>query len=140
MSSWTGGERTKGSRSRLLEGRIPTSDGVGYRSRRRARFVRRRLRPFSLLAPYDCLQKTLALEPMKRGHAEHHAGGAGVRALTAWAQAGPGATGPEPWYVAEGKRGQQLLDHGQVGPATAVFDAILARLGAEPSYARAVIL
>ena len=60
---------------------------------------------------------------MKRGHAEHRAGGAGVRALTARAQAGPGATGPEPWYVAEGKRGQQLLDNGRVGPATAVFEA-----------------
>ena len=44
------------------------------------------------------------------------------------------------WYVAEGKRGQQLLDHGQVGQATEVFEAILARLGDAPSYSRAVIL
>ena len=44
------------------------------------------------------------------------------------------------WYVAEGKRGQQLLDHGHVGQATEVFEAILARLGEAPSYGRAVIL
>ena len=44
------------------------------------------------------------------------------------------------WYVAEGKRGQQLLDQGQIGQATEAFEAILARLGDTPSYARAVIL
>src|SRR6185503_18251642 len=44
------------------------------------------------------------------------------------------------WYVADGKRGQQLLDQGQVDQATDVFEAILTRLGDTPSYARAVIL
>jgi len=80
---------------------------------------------------------------MKPGHAENRAGRAGVRqagALTAWTPAEPGATGSEPWYVAEGKRGQQLLDHGEVSQATAVFEAILARLGQQPSYGRAVVL
>ena len=46
----------------------------------------------------------------------------------------------EPWYVAEGKRGQRLLEQGHVGRATDVFKAILARLGEAPSYGRAVIL
>ena len=44
------------------------------------------------------------------------------------------------WYVAEGKRGQHLLDQGQVDQATQAFEAILTRLGGTPSYARAVIL
>jgi len=44
------------------------------------------------------------------------------------------------WYVAEGKRGEQLLDQGRVGEATEVFEAILTRLGDAPSYGRAVIL
>ncbi len=44
------------------------------------------------------------------------------------------------WYVVEGKRGQQLLDHGRVGEAIGVFEAILARLGNTPSYGRAVTL
>jgi SagB-type dehydrogenase family enzyme len=44
------------------------------------------------------------------------------------------------WYVAEGKRGQQLLDQGQVSQATEVFEAILARLGETPSFGKAVIL
>jgi SagB-type dehydrogenase family enzyme len=43
-------------------------------------------------------------------------------------------------YVEDGKRGQQLLDQGQVGQATEVFEAILTRLGDAPSYGRAVIL
>ncbi|PYS36238.1 MAG: hypothetical protein DMG14_25055 [Acidobacteria bacterium] len=46
----------------------------------------------------------------------------------------------EAWYVAEGKRAQQLMDQGQLGRATEVFEAILARLGDAPSYSRAVIL
>jgi SagB-type dehydrogenase family enzyme len=50
------------------------------------------------------------------------------------------AVDSEEWYVAEGKRGQQLLDQGQVALATEVFEAILTRLGDTPSYARAVIL
>ena len=44
------------------------------------------------------------------------------------------------WYVAEGTRGQHLLDHGHVGQATEVFEGLLARLGEAPSYSRAVIL
>src|SRR5437773_1093401 len=44
------------------------------------------------------------------------------------------------WYVAEGKRGQQLMDQGQLDQAAAVFEAILVRLGDEPSYGRALIL
>jgi SagB-type dehydrogenase family enzyme len=44
------------------------------------------------------------------------------------------------WYVVEGKRGQQLLDHGHVGEAIGVFEAILMRLGNTPSYGRAVTL
>ena len=46
----------------------------------------------------------------------------------------------ELWYVSEGKRGQQLLDQGDVGAAIAVFEAVLIRLGNAPSYGRAVIL
>src|SRR5262245_52881077 len=48
--------------------------------------------------------------------------------------------GSEAWYVAEGKRGQQLLDRGQVAQATKVFESILERLGDAPSYGLAVIL
>jgi len=48
--------------------------------------------------------------------------------------------GAHAWYVAEGQRGQQLLDQGQTVQATEVFEAILSRLGETPSYARAVIL
>ena len=44
------------------------------------------------------------------------------------------------WYVAEGQRGEQLLDQGQVGQATEVFESILTRLGDTPSYAKAVVL
>jgi SagB-type dehydrogenase family enzyme len=44
------------------------------------------------------------------------------------------------WYVAEGKRGEQLLNEGQVSRATEVFEGILTRLGDVPSYGRAVIL
>jgi SagB-type dehydrogenase family enzyme len=47
---------------------------------------------------------------------------------------------PDAWYVAEGKRGQQLLDHGRLREATSVFEDVLARLGDAPSYGRAVIL
>ena len=43
-------------------------------------------------------------------------------------------------YVAEGKRGQKLMDQGQWDQAAAVFEAILVRLGDEPSYGRALIL
>ena len=50
------------------------------------------------------------------------------------------ADASEAWYITEGKRGQQLMDHGQLDRATVVFEAILARLGNAPSYGRAVIL
>ena len=46
----------------------------------------------------------------------------------------------EAWYVAEARRGQQLLDQGEVGQATEVFERTLARLGTVPSDGRAVIL
>ena len=44
------------------------------------------------------------------------------------------------WYIADARRGQQLLDQGQVGQAAEVFEAILSRLGDAPSYGRAVML
>jgi SagB-type dehydrogenase family enzyme len=44
------------------------------------------------------------------------------------------------WYVAEGTRGQQLLDRGHVGQAMDVFERMLARMGDAPSYGRAVAL
>jgi SagB-type dehydrogenase family enzyme len=50
------------------------------------------------------------------------------------------ADSSQAWYVAEGTRGEQLLSQGQVGQATGVFEAILARLGDTPSYGKAVIL
>lgn len=46
----------------------------------------------------------------------------------------------EAWYVAEARRGQRLLDQGEVGQATEVFERTLARLGTAPSDGRAVIL
>jgi SagB-type dehydrogenase family enzyme len=55
-------------------------------------------------------------------------------------QPGSGEDDPQPWYVTEGKRGEQLLDQGQVGQATELFEAILTRLGDRPSYGRAVVL
>ncbi len=70
---------------------------------------------------------------MKRSHTEHRAGGMSVRAAL-------GEMGSEPWYVAEGKRGQQLLDQGRMSQAREVFESVLARLGDAPSYGRAVIL
>jgi SagB-type dehydrogenase family enzyme len=44
------------------------------------------------------------------------------------------------WSVAEGRRGDQLLDEGQVARAAEVFDALLIRLGEAPTYGRAVVL
>ncbi|MDH3279755.1 MAG: tetratricopeptide repeat protein, partial [Gammaproteobacteria bacterium] len=44
------------------------------------------------------------------------------------------------WYVAEGKRGQRLLDAGRVDEATTLFESILVRLGNAPGFGRAVIL
>jgi SagB-type dehydrogenase family enzyme len=60
--------------------------------------------------------------------------------VTARPRAGSGEQGPEPWYVLEGKRGQQLLDQGQLAEATQVFEAILGGLGDAPSYGKALIL
>ncbi len=51
-----------------------------------------------------------------------------------------GGDGSQAWYVAEGERGEQLLNQGQVDQATEVFQGILSRLGDAPSYGRAVIL
>lgn len=48
--------------------------------------------------------------------------------------------GAQPWYVAEGQRGQQLLDQGDITSARAIFEGVLERLGDAPSYGRAVIL
>ena len=42
--------------------------------------------------------------------------------------------GSQAWYVAEGQRGQQLLDQGEVGQATEVFEAILALLPQLPTW------
>ena len=80
---------------------------------------------------------------MKRGKGKRIGRRADVReadAPTVRARAESAEEGSQSWYVAEGKRGQQLLDQGQVGPATEVFASILARLGDAPSYGRAVIL
>ncbi len=60
--------------------------------------------------------------------------------LTARAQAPSGMDSSQAWYLAECHRGERLLLGGQVGRASEVFEAILARLDAGPSYARAVIL
>jgi SagB-type dehydrogenase family enzyme len=54
--------------------------------------------------------------------------------------AGPGPMSSEPWYVAEGKRGQQFLDRGETGKAKEVFEALLARIGDGPTYGRALVL
>jgi SagB-type dehydrogenase family enzyme len=61
-------------------------------------------------------------------------------APTAFARPESGEDTSEAWYIAEGKRGEQLLSQGQVGQATEVFKAILTRLGDAPSYSKAVIL
>src|SRR5437867_2851182 len=44
------------------------------------------------------------------------------------------------WYVAECRRGQSLLEDGQVRQAADVFKSILARLDEAQSYGKAVIL
>jgi SagB-type dehydrogenase family enzyme len=48
--------------------------------------------------------------------------------------------GSPDWYVTEGKRGEALLHAGRTADAIAVFENILSRLGAQPTYGRAVIL
>src|SRR5207249_90544 len=73
--------------------------------------------------------------------AEHHGAGVSLAAVSEVRQPDRAMTqSAEPWYVAEGKRGQRLLEQGHVGRATDVFKAVLARLGEAPSYGRAVIL
>jgi SagB-type dehydrogenase family enzyme len=61
-------------------------------------------------------------------------------ALAERAQLVSSREGAPPWYVAEGKRGQHLLEQGRVAEATEIFQAILGGLGETPSYARALIL
>ena len=46
----------------------------------------------------------------------------------------------EPWYVARGRRGQELLDQGRGREAVQAFQAVLADLGGEAGYGRAVLL
>src|SRR5918993_292764 len=46
----------------------------------------------------------------------------------------------EPRYVSEGRRAQELLDRGRTAEAVAAFEAVLAGLGGERGYARAVVL
>ncbi len=80
---------------------------------------------------------------MKRRRSETRSGQKDVRHESApaiAARAEPGPMTSEPWYVAEGQRGQQLLDRGEAGKAKEIFEAILARLGDAPTYGRAVIL
>ena len=80
---------------------------------------------------------------MKRHQDKGRAGSEAARDAdrpTARTRPESGIDGSQAWYVAEGKRGQQLLDQGQVGQATEVFAALLVRLGDAPSYGRAVIL
>lgn len=55
-------------------------------------------------------------------------------------QAPVASQAPDAWYVEEGQRAQRLLAAGDVGAATGIFESVLARLGATPSYARAVVL
>jgi len=79
---------------------------------------------------------------MRRGDKKPGGLGAAREADAPRARARPESSedGSQAWHVAEGKYGQQLLDQGQVGQATEVFEAVLARLGDTPSYGRAVIL
>ena len=46
----------------------------------------------------------------------------------------------EPRYVSEGRRAQDLLDRGHTAEAVAAFEAVLAGLGSETGYGRAVVL
>ena len=48
--------------------------------------------------------------------------------------------GLQPWWAEEGRRGEQLLEAGQLEQATALFETMLVRLGPGPSPGRAVIL
>ena len=46
----------------------------------------------------------------------------------------------EPWYVTEGRRGQQLLDQGRTAEAVETFEAVLGGLGDDAGYGRCVVL
>jgi SagB-type dehydrogenase family enzyme len=48
--------------------------------------------------------------------------------------------GSEPWYLAEGKQAQWLLEQGRSREAVQRFEAVLAGFGTEASYGRALIL
>jgi SagB-type dehydrogenase family enzyme len=61
-------------------------------------------------------------------------------ALAVPRQGEAGSKGLDDWYIAEGRRGQQLLEAGHVDQAIDVFESILARFGDAPSYGRAMIL
>src|SRR5678816_4464806 len=75
-----------------------------------------------------------------RGREAENRAEAGKAAVLAAPTRSTSADPSQSWYVAEGKRGQQLLDQGQLGPAIEIFEGVLARLGEAPSYGRAVIL
>src|SRR2546427_8513173 len=80
---------------------------------------------------------------MKRPKDKERAGPGAAREAdvpTAGTRPESGVDSSPAWYVAEGKRGQQLLDQGQAGQATEGFEGILTRLGETPSYGRAGIL
>lgn len=56
------------------------------------------------------------------------------------AQPPPRPSDAPPWYVAEGERGQQLLEQGRIGEAAEIFQTLLKGFGETPSYGEAVIL
>jgi SagB-type dehydrogenase family enzyme len=64
----------------------------------------------------------------------------GAAALVHAARPGSIEQATQDWYVAEGERGEHLLTSGQVEKAAEVFGSLLARLGEDPGYARAVVL
>jgi SagB-type dehydrogenase family enzyme len=49
-------------------------------------------------------------------------------------------TGGEPWYLEQAQQGERLLDHHRPTEAASVFTRMLERLGAGPSYPRAVVM
>ena len=60
--------------------------------------------------------------------------------LTARAQAAASDQSSRAWILAQSQRGVQLLAAGRAAEAAQVFQAILSRLGDEPSYERALTL
>jgi tetratricopeptide (TPR) repeat protein len=63
-----------------------------------------------------------------------------VEALLAKMLAAAGESGSKAWYLAQSSRGDQLYNAGRLAEATAVFRAVLAALGGEPSSDQAVTL